>query len=588
MKIKEFMEKDTITKMIKKSAVFLLMFLVIIMIFTSFLWIFKVNISKWHLPVEFGITIVTFTLFYYYTELAKSGDNKSKERVKAFSIIHSISIIIGTIIFMASVFISGHIYDVTTDGNSYHKLAVGSMKNGWNPIYESSKEYTIEKGNVVTVLEDNRNYLWADHYAVGTEIIGANIYAFSNNIESGKAFSIIMMYACFGIVIDYLIRNLKLGTIKSLLTAFVLVVNPITIAQIGTYYVDTTLMMSLELIFLELISITKEKKLEKYVILAMSIAMCINAKFTGLAYSGIFCLVFYIYWLITREDKKETFIYNTIFYVITVVISVCLIGCSSYFMNFIKHGHPLYPLYGPGHVENMVNREIPESLSKKSHFEQFVISIFAKGVNVSPAYSDQVVEPELKIPLTTSKEELKNYSIPDIRMAGFGPLYSGAFIVTIIGTITLVIDFVKNKQYQSLIQYMLIFAISIILVVVLDGGYWARYIPYIYLITIINLIYLFSGKKYNKVLGYVLSAILLVNSLLIVYTCMKTYKTNYSYVKNNFVQFKQYADEKNDIIDIKLNNHAYQGVIYNIDDLGIKVNINDDLENERDVLLFKY
>ena len=47
-----------------------------------------------------------------------------------------VSILLGTIVFSVSVYCLGKIYDTTQDGNTYHKLAVGSMKNGWIPLRE--------------------------------------------------------------------------------------------------------------------------------------------------------------------------------------------------------------------------------------------------------------------------------------------------------------------------------------------------------------------------------------------------------------------------------------------------------------------
>ena len=258
-------------------------------------------------------------------------------------------------------------------------------------------------------------------------------------------------------------------------------------------------------------------------------------------------------------------------------------------MNFVKHKSPFYPLYGEGHVENMVNQEIPESLSKKSNLEQFLISIFSKGKNVSPAYyKENIIEPELKVPLTISKEEIRNYTIPDIRMGGFGPLYSGAFILTCAVSFIAIVDFIKDKKYRKLTQYLLVVGISALLVIFLDGSYWARYIPYVYFITIINMIYLFEKKKlWGNIIGLAIGAILLLNSAVVLYAEANSYLLNSRYVKNNLEEFRIYAQQQ-ETTQIKLNDIAYQGVIYNIDDLGIKVKINQEMEASLDGFMFKY
>ena len=581
--------KKNIIRTIGMSAIFLFMFIIIIQLYTNILFLVNISITKWNLPIEFGITILIFGGMYLL--LAK----KKNESIKKELIQIIASIIIGALVFTIAVFCVGKIYDVTADGNTYHKLGVGSMKNGWNPLYESSRDFTEEDGNALTVSENNINYLWADHYAMGTETIGANIYAFTNNIESGKAFTLVMMFIGFGIMLEYLViqrdwASKKFGIIKALAISILLVVNPVTIVQIGTYYVDATLAISLFLIIIELIAINSKKDdlFENYLILAMAIGMCSNAKFTGLGYAGVFCAAFYVYGVIKNRKDKKYIIKNTVFYIITVIITVCVLGGTSYLKNMIENGHPFYPLYGEGHVENMVNQEIPESLAEKPNIVQFFISIFSKGENVSPSYSDVLNEPDLKIPFTIQEGEIENYNIPDIRVGGFGPLYSGIFIITIGIMVAICVDCIRNKKYNNLIMYGIIVGVSAILLIALDGSYWARYIPYVYLISIINLAYLFEKKgKVANIIGIILALIMFVNSGLVLYTATKNYIGNSRYVKNNMIQFEEYAKEKEEV-PIKLNLDAYQGVQYNLDDLGINVVLDNTITSERDGFLFKY
>ena len=600
--------KDKIITVIKKSAIFLLTFLSMILLITTTLWIIKIPISIINLPIEFVLSIILFIIVS-----CRIKNKKNKEIDIEKCMLESwktllVSILLGTIVFSVSVYCLGKIYDTTQDGNTYHKLAVGSMKNGWNPLYGSCRDYTEEDGNVVTVIDGNRNYLWADHYAIGTEIIGANIYAFTGNIESGKVSSIIMIYICFGITLAYLSEDRKMKLLRSIIVAFVLSVNPITVTQIGTFYVDTALAMSLFIMFIELFKITHSQNenkvenykttfknnIEEYLILGMSILICANAKLTGIAYSGVFCIAFYIYWLIkNRKDKKllkSTFIINTVFYLIVLIVTIAIVGASSYLMNLIKHKSLFYPLSGENHVENMVNREIPESLSTKSHLEQFLTSIFSKGKNVSPAYyPEQHEEPEIKIPFTMTRSELKNYVIPDIRMGGFGPLYSGIFIISTITTIIAVIDFIKNKKTNQLIPYSIIVLISIGLVLGLDGGYWARYVPYVYFVSIMNLAYLFEKKQKSiSIISYIIGIIILINSLSVSYSAFNGYISNSRYVNSRLKEFKEYSSTVQGKVEIKLNEFVFQGVEYNINDLGVKFKVNQNLQASRDGFLFKY
>lgn len=575
-------DKKIIIEMIKKSSIFLLIEIIAILLLTTILFFVDITVSPIHLPIITIIAIIAFLIFY------------KKDNIK----INIVALIMGILIFVGVTFVEGKIYDTTADGNTYHKLAIGSMKNGWNPAYEDSKDFKIEDGNVFDTSEDNINTLWIDHYAKGTEIFAAVIYAFTGNIESGKGYTLLLMYIAFGIIFSYLYKDKKRNLFTSLVIPVLLAVNAITVVQIFNYYVDGALMISILLILYScIVESDKEKydQKENLLILASNIILCINIKFTGLAFAAMFCLVFYVYWLIkSYRQGKEEFIKTlkkyTIFYIITVIVSIGIVGYSSYMRNMIDHGHPLYPLYGEGHVDNMVVQEQPSSFSDKNHLEIFLISMFSKGENVSPTYSSENVQPTLKIPGTITEEEVENYCIPDIRVGGFGPLFSVVFIISIIGTIYIIAKFVKEKKWDLLIPYVLILGVTAFLILLLDGNYWARYIPYFYAVPILLLTYLLwdKNKKVEYIIGTVLSIIMIVNVVLVSYTVLKSTRANDIYVGNRINEFVQYAHD-NEVIEIKLNHSGVQGALYNIDDRRVtNYIVKDDIEAEKEGYFFKY
>lgn len=592
---------NNIVSMVKKSSIYLLMVMVNILLITAIAYFIKITVTPFHLPIIYVLSIIEYCIFY----------KKEKWQEKL------IPILVGTVVFIASIIISSNVYDTTADGNTYHKLAIGALKNGWNPSYESSRDFTKEKGNVFDVSDDNINALWVDHYAKGTEIFASVIYSFTNNIESGKAYTLIFMYIAFGVIASYLYQNKKMNLLIAVAISVVIAFNAITVVQICNYYVDAVLILSLFLILYScfVISTEEEKEIRKeaFLILAGAIIWCINAKFTGLAFSGMFCLAFYIYWLYKsykkgKETLKKDFITYTVFYIITVLISVGIIGFSSYTKNFLDHGHPLYPLSGKGHVDNMVVQEQPKSFKDKNHIEIFLISLFSKGQNTSPVYSEENVEPELKIPFTFSKEEIKNYTIPDIRMAGFGPLFSGIFVISVIVGIIMVVKFIKHKQYNLLVPYLIVIGITAFLLIILDGNYWARYIPYVFAIPVISIIYLLysgaikqdeeaknlqSNKQilYNKIkfgTGIIVTILMLINVGLIFGVNIKSIKDNTIYIGNRLIEFKSYVQDKENV-DIKLNHWGLQGALYNLDDIGIhNYTVKDEIMGENEGYFFKY
>lgn len=573
---------EKVLEIFKESALFLLISMTLVLFITNILFVFKVTITKFHLPIIYFLSVLIFIMW--------------KKRKWKHALI---AVLIASSVFFISAFSIGKIYDSTADGNTYHKLAVGALKNGWNPIYQNVEDFNKKEGNPFDIYKDNVNVKWVNHYARGTETFGAVVYAFTGNIESGKVYNLLWIY--IGIFILFgILKQFSLNNWKSLLIAVIMALSPIMTVQVANYYLDGVLTISLFIIILccllQLKKQSKEEEKSTYLILALSIIWCVNSKFTGLAFAAVFCGMYYLYknirnYIKDKNNFKSILIKDTLFYVITVFIAVVVVGSSTYTKNLINHGNPLYPLYGKNHVDNMVMMEIPKSLQNENSLTIFLTSIFAKGENVSPSYSKENNQPNLKIPLTVTQEELDNYAIPDIRMAGFGPLFSAVFILAMIGTILIIIEYIKKKDWNRLIPYSLTLVLISALILLLDGSYWARYIPYFYMVPVFVLIHYFQKDfKTNKLanaFALVIAIILILNSLLVINTQRKAIRKSQDYISIRMENFKNYANNQKDI-KIHLAHHGIQGIQYNLDDLGIKNYKLTDKELEIDCYMFTY
>jgi len=224
-------------------------------------------------------------------------------------------------------YLSSKTYDLTYDGNSYHKTAIAFLKNGWNPLYESSITFQNENKNIVKFDEDGRVDLWIEHYPKATWIIAATIYNMTGNIESGKCITIIFLIMLFIITINCL--RIIIDKKWAILITTLLILNPISLAQIFSYYVDGIMfsMFVMELLLLFLINPKEKINKNIWLLLISIITIFTNLKFTGLLSSGIIACIFYIYWLIsTRGDKnyKDIVKHLNIFFIICIIISIVL------------------------------------------------------------------------------------------------------------------------------------------------------------------------------------------------------------------------------------------------------------------------
>ena len=202
----------------KHSAIFLLLFLCFMVTGTTLFFIVNVSITRFHLIVF----LILSSIIYYFI-------NKKRLDKKSFFKILSIALIV----ISFSTLVSTFMFDRSSDGNTYHKDAIGVLKEGFNPVYEESSKFIIKRDNSKRLT----NYaVWTDHYAKANWIMAANFYSLTGNIESGKAMNIISLYIVFVLVFVNLTKILNKK--KSFIISLLIVFNPIVSSQLFTYYND--------------------------------------------------------------------------------------------------------------------------------------------------------------------------------------------------------------------------------------------------------------------------------------------------------------------------------------------------------------
>lgn len=530
---------DIILEILYNSGVYLLISFALLLIIVNIFWICKLSLLKESLYISF--LLGGFISFKYL-----KGNKKN--------II--LSILIGIFALIVSICISNYVYDQSYDGNAYHKETIFMMKEGWNPIYDNYLDFAI-KNNLT-----HKHYLWGQHYAKATWIFGSTIYDITNNIESSKFYNILFMYVAF-VNIAYLIYKTFSKKILSILVAFIAVVNPIMISQVFTLYIDGLLglFLFLNVIYMYLFVIDDNNKLIKLSLGSVMIIL-INIKFTGFGYCGLFCAGYYIYYLITKAKKKDykSLINNTIYFVEIVLISLLIVGSASYLKNTIDKGNPFYPLLGEGKVDIMTHFQ-PSSFDDMPTIVRNFYSIFSRSGYVS---KNNNLEPQLKIPFIFDKKELRSITY-DTRIGGYGVLFSGLFIISIILIILFTI-FAYLKKEKNTVLYLIPLIVTLLLMFFLADGWWARYSPQLYLFILISVLLfgLNSNKRCLKVSFGMYSFLIILNSML----CFYGYYDDFVMSQKT----KILLDENREyIIDVYL--PEGNGVLANLKDRNIKYNI---------------
>jgi len=548
--------KDSLKNIIFYSGLGILSFLVTVLTVSSITFFFNGRISS---ITAIFLIILCIAIVYLL--------NCKKSKIELF-----LGLIFSIVIFAISIFISQNILDFAHDSNWYHKAALGSLANGWNPVYEEFGEFA--ENSELDIINMKYAEIFTQHYCKASWIVGANIYSLTGDIETGKAVNLLMAYILFAFTFHYL-SIVYLKWWQAVIVSGLIVYSPLTVSQIFTLYVDNLLYTCLIGLIVMLFGIS-DKKYEvdervKYFALFGLVVFCINIKFTGLAYAGVFCLLFYIIWIIysiIKKEFKKVFIKNTVFYIVTCSIAIFLVGFSTYVTNYVDDGHPLYPLAGENKRDIMTGNQ-PTAFNRITGIQRLLISVFCKTENITDTRL-----PDLKFPFTVYDEEVEITSVgPDTRIAGFGPLFGGVlcFSAAVI-TFGMFCLFKLSKYWFTIILANIVVIFTLLFCI--EESWWARYSPYFYLIPIFALVMLFIAfnnevKFFKFLIGIV--------CVLCVFLLLKNTNYFFKYVeeciietvetKEKFEIVKEFS--KDTPVKISLISSSHYGIEFNLKDADI-------------------
>ena len=448
---------------------------------------------------------------------------------------------------------NGSVYGLDWDGNAYHKLAVGLIKNGWNPIRESAEGFILRyfEGNYV----NTGGYIWLDCYGKASWIFAAAIYILTGNIETGMAYSFLGMLGLGCLLFSYLYEKYRFE--KSLMVCIVATCNPITLSQIYSYYNDGLLFLYFFILTLGLVEyVTGSSKQEKriaWAIILCSMPVLANIKFSGLAFGGVFCIIFYgmkSIWAIQRKSYREVLTEGAVFSGVAAV-SIFVIGYTTYVRNYLVHGRWLYPVQGNG--VNLTGNA-SAGLFGKTGLADFFYSFFGKMGD--PSY-------ELKIPFSVEFSEIYNPTY-GYMYGGLGYLYSGILIVAL-SVILISIFQDKNRRNRGILISLLL---SVLVIIVLVSDYWfPRYVPYMYIISIFGLVLLMDHceKPIRRFVCHLMCIFFIINNVnfvqqpMLVRACAKDIKQSIDYVGDHAIEIVLAQDQmfKGKLFDYEDNDVNY-------------------------------
>lgn len=395
------------------------------------------------------------------------------------------------------------IFDWSYDGMYYHKEAIIDLKEGWNPFYQSSLDATV-----FASYPDMD--LWLDNYPKGLWLFSAVIYSLTNLLETAKAVNILFIIPVFSVAVDVMKTVYQMNRQKSVIFGLLFAMNPVFICQLFTSYNDLAVGAIVIITMLLSMKIVSEKASNyTYLLLAAVIAVSCTVKFTAPVLAGIVLLIFGI-WYAMKHRREPKHLAKPVAVVLAAFIAgVCLLGFDPYIKHIMNHQNPVYPVLGEG-AYDIMNTNPPKGFENKNAVEKLLASVFSKTNNLPEE------APELKIPFTIHSSEWIHLSNADIRVGGFGVLFSGVFLLS------LVIFFVAlchNKKIRM--ETAAAFAAIFLLLLFFPESWWARYASYAYYLPVFILAEAANLRK-TKVFSGVTICLIALNSLFFAGCVLKT------------------------------------------------------------------
>lgn len=424
---------------------------------TALLYFLNIDMSSVNVLLAFLITLIVQYIYY---------KRNRKHPIK--SLLISTGLFLS--IFILSLLISWKFYDLSWDGQAYQQEAIIQLKQGWNPFLDSP-------------LSDNVNRaIWINHYAKSPWLIAAPIYHLTNHIEMAKAFNLLFIIAVLLISFAIIYPRFKKIT-PSLLISGLLAFNPISFYQMFSFYVDGLLSSLIILFILSVLLYLRNENDRKFnlIFIAANIALIANIKFTALVYIVILSFGFFLYVIFKQKEKtKEVFL--TL--LLTFLFSVLVIGFNPYITNTLKNGHPFYPLSGKNAVDIITINMDKNFVEENNRFVKFGLSMFSPSDN-SRTY------PVMKNPLTMTNNEIFQFSGPDVRIGGFGPL-SGLILILSVCAFIYLLFLMKGTKRSILLFFLFWIFVSIF---INPEPWWARYIPQLWIIPVLLVFCMLSVNK---------------------------------------------------------------------------------------------
>ena len=427
------------------------------------------------------------------------------------------------ILFLMSSYVSGSIYDLSSDGRSAHLINNLFHLNNYNPFYDPC---------AISVKKDNElfKFFWVGTYnaqfASHSIIFLENIFVLLiNNVEAAKSLKILIFLMSFYPVIIFL-NEFKLLNKFKILFFFAILFNPIVITQFIDSYKDFYgyYLILNSLIFFYLIIKKKLLNKEEFFLLLLNLFLLSATKFNFYVFSIFFSIFFSI--AIFFKFKVTKIIYLTpLFLLFLTIFGNYTPAVKTFFLNnklFVSQEEYLKTKHSCWETDrNPIVDSRPEAIkfnNEKSSIYKLFHGLLTKG-SIKEHVDYPIIDKNNLYKI--NKNDFYLYFMNSVPFyGGGGPLFGKIFIILLLFSLISIIKNASIKLYQNFLKENK-FELGLIIIIFLSILVFPysnifRFVPHVWLLPILIFLLYFKLKIKSFVIN-ILFSIFILNIISILY-----------------------------------------------------------------------
>ncbi len=394
------------------------------------------------------------------------------------------------LIVTAAFLAAPQVWDTTWDGQWFHQEAVLQLADGWNPL-----ERPLDADDVPLTGARAR----INGYPAASWLYGAAAVAATGRLETGKAFSAVLMAAAFFLAWAALLDLRRLPAWVAFLLALLLAANPVALTQALNFQHDGDLASALLAVAATGLLLVRRGSRSALAAFLMAATLGVGIKLTGVPFVAIAVAALgTAHFVLHRRWPRRRALVATGIGGALVALSVV----HPYATNLVRFGHPLYPYAGPNApVESdpqetgLLTPDPAPAVEEAGLLERpvsLVYSIFSRSSHSSDsglALAALMRGERLKIPFRVEAAEWEVFHLPDVRIGGWGPLFGGMVLLGVLAAL-LAGGGSRELRWTG-------FAAAAILVsaLLVPHPWFARYVPQVWCLPFLAVPVAFAARR---------------------------------------------------------------------------------------------